>query len=185
MKAILINGSPRENGCTRRGLEEVARTLLENGIEVEFLHASFDRNDIIEAAEKLKRCDAVVLGSPVYYAAATGLMTHFCDELFGLAGRSLRLKVGASIVSARRGGCATTFDQLNKYFTISEMIQVGSNYWNMIHGNTPEEVERDEEGLQTMRILGRNIAYVLRSLEKANLPLPETEERVRTNFIRS
>lgn len=184
MKAILLNGSPRENGCTHRALEEVCKTLGEEGIDCEIVHAEFSEAKVQEVAEKILASDALVIGSPVYYASASGLCTWFCDELFNRIGNKVRLKVGAAVVSARRGGESATFDQINKYFTISEMVVAGSNYWNQVHGNTPDEVEKDEEGLQTMRILGRNIAFIVKSISKAGLQLPETEKRIKTNFVR-
>ncbi len=184
MRVLLINGSPREVGCTYTALSEVATTLNENGIETEIVHASFDREVIKETARKAIEADGIVIGSPVYYASASGLATYFMDELFNIISGQVRLKVGAAVVSCRRGGASATFDQLNKYFTISEMVVVGSSYWNQVHGNTPDEVRKDEEGMQTMRTLGRNIAYVVSSFKKAGLLLPVKEERIRTNFIR-
>ena len=182
MKILLINGSPREKGCTWRALTEVADTLREEGIEAEIIHASMEREVIDSTIEKMKEADGLVLGSPVYYAALSGLMQDFCCAIFGKY--RMRLKPGAAVVSCRRGGAATTFDALGHYLTISEMIQVGSNYWNQVHGNTPEEVEQDLEGLQTMRVLARNMAYVAKSLKAAGLPLPEAEKKIKTNFIR-
>lgn len=182
MKVVLFNGSPRENGCTHRALEEMVAIFDNLGVESQIVHCSFNEEDIKKAVELAETADGIVLSSPVYYASATGLASYFFDGLFSRA--SMRLKVGAAVVSCRRGGASATFDQLNKYFTISEMITVGSNYWNQVHGNTPAEVEKDEEGLQTMRILARNMVYVISSLKKAALELPETEKRVKTNFIR-
>lgn len=182
MKIILFNGSPRENGCTHRALEEMAAIFDSLGVENQIFHCTFDEEDIKKAVALAEDADGIVLSSPVYYASATGLASYFFDGLFSKA--SVRLKVGAAVVSCRRGGASATFDQLNKYFTISEMITVGSNYWNQVHGNTPEEVEKDAEGLQTLRILARNMVYVISSLKKAALELPETEKRVKTNFIR-
>ena len=184
MKVLMINGSPRANGCTNRALTEVKNAVEKEGLECEIIHASFDRNVVNETLEKIKECDALVIGSPVYYASTSGLCSWFCDEIFNRQNGSLRLKVGAAVVSARRGGESSTFDQINKYFTISEMIVAGSNYWNQVHGNTPAEVEQDIEGLQTMRVLGRNIAYIVKSLKAANLELPEKEAKIKTNFCR-
>lgn len=184
MKVILINGSPREKGCTYRALSEVASALEANGIETEIIHATFDRAVISETAKKVEEAEGLVVGSPVYYASASGLCTFFMDELFNRVGGKVRLKVAASLCSCRRGGASATFDQLNKYFTISQMIVVSANYWNQVHGNKPEEVEEDVEGLQTLRILGNNMAYVIKSLKAAGLGLPEMEKVVKTNFIR-
>ena len=184
MRVILINGSPRAEGCTFTALSEVASTLEKAGISTEIIQSSFDREAIKTAAEKFLASDGLVVGSPVYYASATGLATYFLDELFNIISGKMRLKVGAAVVSCRRGGASATFDQLNKYFTISEMVVIGSSYWNQVHGNTPDEVRRDEEGMQTMRDLGRNMAYVLSSFDKAALPLPEKEPKVKTSFIR-
>lgn len=184
MSVILINGSPREHGCTYTALEEVASSLKKAGIECEIIQATTDSNQIKEIAEKVKTSDGLVVGSPVYYASASGLCTEFLDSLFNIISGSVALKPAAAIASCRRGGASATFDQLNKYFTISQMVVVSSNYWNQVHGNTPDEVRQDLEGMQTMRILGSNMAYVIKSFEKAGLPLPECEKRVRTNFIR-
>ncbi len=184
MRIILINGSPREAGCTYTALSEIAETLKAEGIESEIIHASFDKEAINAAAAKILESDGIVIGSPVHYAAASGLATYFMDELFNRVSGKMRLKVGAAVVSCRRGGASAAFDQLNKYFTISEMVVVGSSYWNQVHGNTPDEVRRDEEGMQTMRTLARNIAYVVKSFNAAGLGLPVQEERIKTNFIR-
>ena len=181
---ILINGSPRENGCTYTALKEVASSLEKQGLEYEIIHATTDSLKLDDIAKKVKTADALVVGSPVYYASASGLCTEFMDGLFNRITGSVNLKPAAAIVSCRRGGASSTFDMLNKYFTIAQMVVVSSNYWNQVHGNTPEEVKKDEEGMQTMRILGNNIAYVVNSFKKANLPLPEEEKRIRTNFIR-
>ena len=184
MKVILINGSPKAKGCTFTALSEVASVLEKNGIETEIVHASFDRAVIADTAKKVEEADGLVVGSPVYYASASGLCTFFMDELFNRVGGKVRLKVAAAVCSCRRGGASATFDQLNKYFTISQMIVVSGNYWNQVHGNKPEEVAQDEEGLQTLRILAGNMAYVIKSLKAAALELPETEKIVKTNFIR-
>ena len=184
MRVLLVNGSPRAAGCTFTALSEVASTLEAAGVATEIIQASFDREAIRAAAEKALSSDGLVIGSPVYYASATGVATYFLDELFNIISGKMRLKVGAAVVACRRGGASAAFDQLNKYFTISEMVVIGSSYWNQVHGNTPDEVRRDEEGMQTMRTLGRNMAYVLSSFEKAGLPLPEEEARVKTSFIR-
>ena len=140
-----------------------------------------------ETAPKFAACDGIVVGSPVYYASANGTLVSFLDRLFYSSPGDKTMKVGAAVVSARRGGCSATFDGLNKYFTISGMPVVSSQYWNSVHGNTPEEVLKDEEGLQTMRTLGRNMVFLLKSiaLGKEQFGLPEKESRIGTNFIRN
>lgn len=184
MRILLINGSPREAGCTYTALSEIAGVLEKEGIEAEIIHASFDR-DVIEAvAAKAVESDGIIVGSPVHYAAASGLATYFMDELFNRISGKMRLKAGAAVVTCRRGGASAAFDQLCKYFTISEMVVVGSDYWNQVHGNTPDEVRKDEEGMQTLRTLARNVSYVVRSFNAAHLDLPEKEDKVKTNFIR-
>lgn len=206
MKVLLLNGSPRPNGNTARALKEVADTLMGEGIEVEVIHVGhlpirgcvacgtcytkgacvFD--DIVnELAPKLEACDGLVIGSPVYYASANGTLISLLDRLFYSTHFDKRMKVGASVVVARRGGCSATFDEMNKYFTIAGMPVVSSQYWNMVHGAKPGEAEMDAEGLQTMRTLGHNMAFLLRSIalgrEKYGLPQKE-EKKERTNFIR-
>lgn len=181
---VLVNGSPRGKMCTYRALEEVASALNANGIETEIVQASEDMAEIRKIADKIIASDGLVVGSPVYYASPTALVKTFMDTLFNIAGGSMRLKPASAVVSCRRGGATDAFDVLNKYFSISEMLIVSSDYWNQVHGNTPEEVEKDEEGLQTMRILGNNMAYVIKSLSKASLPLPQEEKRIKTNFVR-
>lgn len=208
MKVLLINGSPKANGCTYTALCEVAKALENEAVETEIFHIGdkpirgcigcggcsktspgrcvFNDDTVNIALEKAKEADAFVFGSPVHYAAASGLMTSFLDRFF-CAGDNFKYKPGASVVSCRRGGATAAFDQLNKYFTISNMPIVSSQYWNMVHGNTPDEVKKDLEGMQTMRTLGRNMAWLLKSIEagkKAGIPLPEKEPRVATNFIR-
>jgi multimeric flavodoxin WrbA len=210
VKVILVNGSPHEKGCTYTALNEVAETLNHEGIDTEVFQVGTkplvgctackrcaqlgrcvfnDRvNDFIEIAGNF---DGYVFGSPVHFAAATGAITSFMDRAFYACSRSGKrpfyLKPAAAVISARRAGTTATFDQLNKYFTITEMPVISSRYWNMVHGATPEEVKRDIEGLQTMRILGRNMAFFLKCKEagtKAGVPLPEREETIYTNFIR-
>ncbi len=205
MKVLLINGSPNAKGCTYTALSEVEKILQQQGINTELIHVGnkdirgcigcgkcrelgkcvFD-DMVNEIAPKFAECDGIVIGSPVYYASANGTLVAFLDRLFYSASVNKTMKVGASVVSARRGGCSATFDELNKYFTISGMPVVSSQYWNSVHGNTPEEVMQDEEGLQTMRTLGRNMAFLLKSivLGKEELGLPEQEPRIGTNFIR-
>jgi multimeric flavodoxin WrbA len=210
MKVVLVNGSPNEKGCTYTALQEVAATLKAEGIESELFQikkkplsgciACFrcrklgrcgfsDRvNDFLDIA---KDFDGFVFGSPVHYAGAGGAITSFMDRVFYAdmqsGKRSFYLKPAAAVVSARRAGTTSAFDQLNKYFTISEMPVISSQYWNMVHGSTPEDVKKDLEGLQIMRTLGRNMAWFLKCKEaalKAGVPFPKREERVSTNFIR-
>ena len=205
MKVLLVNGSPNKKGCTNRALEEVAKTLEENGVEAEIFHIGNKpfggciacnhcktngecyMNDIVnEFAKKAKEADGFIFGSPVYYASASGALTSFLDRLFYSSARYLQYKPGAVVCSARRAGTTATFDQLNKYFTINNMPVVSSQYWNMVHGHTQEEVEKDLEGLQTMRVLGRNIAWILKCIEigkENNILRPEPEARIATNFI--
>ena len=205
MKVLLINGSPHEKGCTNTALSEVANTLNISGIDTEIVHIGnqdirgcigcysckekgkcvFD--DIVnKIAPKFEECDGLVIGSPVYYASANGTLISFLDRLFFSTHFDKTMKVGASVVSARRGGCSATFDQLNKYFTISQMPIVSSQYWNMVHGYTPDDVKKDEEGLQTMRTLGKNISFLIKAINlgKEQLGLPDKEPFKRTNFIK-
>ena len=205
MKVLLINGSPQANGCTATALKEVAKTLNENGVDTEIIQVGhldvrgcvacgqcrklgkcvFD--DIVcEVGEKFKEADGLILGSPVYYASANGTLSAFADRLFYSSNYDKTMKVGAAVVSARRGGNTATFDQLNKYFTISGMPVVSSQYWNQVHGNNAEEVLQDKEGMQIMRTLGRNMAFLIKSIQlgKEQFGLPEKEPRVGTNFIR-
>ncbi|MCD8088127.1 MAG: flavodoxin family protein [Oscillospiraceae bacterium] len=205
MKVLLINGSPHGKGCTARALREVADTLEQQGLETVTIQVGnqdvrgciacgscartgrcvFD--DVVnEAAELFARCDGLVVGSPVYYASANGTLISFLDRLFYSTDFDKTMKVGAAVVSARRGGCSATFDELNKYFTISGMPVASSQYWNSVHGFTAEDVEKDQEGLQVMRALGRNMAFLIKSiaLGRETYGLPEKEPRVATNFIR-
>ena len=205
MKVILINGSPNARGCTYTALSEVAQTLEDEGIETEIIHVGHKDirgcigcrkcktlgkcifNDIVnEVAHKFKECDGIVIGSPVYFASANGTLISFVDRLFYSMTEDKTMKVGAAVVSARRAGNTATFDEINKYFTISQMPVVSSQYWNMVHGNNAEEVKQDLEGLQTMRTLGRNMAFLIKSIHlgKEKYGLPEKEESVHTNFIR-
>lgn len=205
MKVLLINGSPHEHGCTWTALSEVETGLNQHGIETEMLylgtkpvagciacnkcHATgrciFD-DQVNHVMEELDDIEAIVVGSPVYYAAATGQITSFLNRLFSCGGSRMAGKLGAAVISCRRGGASAAFDQLNKYFTISNMPVVPSQYWNQVHGNTPEEVRRDVEGMQTLRTLAENMAWLLASIEagrKAGVPAPQYEEKIRTNFI--
>ena len=187
MKVLLINGSPHEKGCTYTALSVVADTLKENGIDAEIIHAVPDTATVNAVAEKMKTADGLVIGSPVYWASPSGEIVSFMDQLAGKAGAALVHKVGATVASARRAGTTATLDVLNKYLAYHQMVSVASNYWPMVHGNTPDEVRQDAEGLQIMRVLGRNMAWILKCIEagkKAGISAPETEAKVMTNFIR-
>ncbi len=205
MKVLLINGSPKANGNTAMALNEMVTVFAQQGIETEIIHVgnkdirgcvsclacrktgkcAFD--DLVnEAAEKLQACDGLVVASPVYYASANGTLISFLDRLFYSSSFSKTMKVGASVAVARRGGCSATFDQLNKYFTISGMPIASSQYWNSVHGGAPGEAEQDAEGMQTMRTLARNMTFLMKSiaLGKETFGLPEKEAPARTDFIR-
>lgn len=188
MKVLLLNGSPRKEGCTYTALSEVAAVLNENGIDTEIFQAGDPgRENVKAAAEKMKTADALVVGSPVYWASPSGQIIEFMDQFVSMAGKDLAHKPAAAVASARRAGTTATLEVLTKYFNFYQMPVVSSNYWNMVHGNTPEEVRQDEEGLQIMRILGRNMAWLLQCLEagkNAGIEIPETEEKIKTNFIR-
>ena len=187
MKVILLYGSRREKGCTYTALSVGADTLKENGIDAEIIHAVPDTATVNAVAEKMKTADGLVIGSPVYWASPSGEIVSFMDQLAGKAGAALVHKVGATVASARRAGTTATLDVLNKYLAYHQMVSVASNYWPMVHGNTPDEVRQDAEGLQIMRVLGRNMAWILKCIEagkKAGISAPETEAKVMTNFIR-
>ena len=205
MKVLLINGSPNEHGCTYTALSETAETLQKHGIDTEILYLGkkpvagciacgkcretgkcvFD-DKVNEVIDKLDSIDAIVVGSPVYYAGPSGQLTAFLDRLFYSGGGRMAGKLGASVVSCRRGGASAAFGRLNKYFTISSMPVVSSQYWNQVHGFMPEDVRKDGEGLQTMRTLGENMAWLLKCIEagrEKGISLPEYEERIATHFI--
>ena len=205
MKVLLINGSPKANGNTARALTEMDAIFAQEGIETEWIHVGNKDirgcvacgvchqkgkcvvDDLVnECAEKLEVCDGMVVASPVYYASANGTLVSFLDRLFYSARFDKRMKVGASVAVARRGGCASTFDQLNKYFTISGMPIASSQYWNSVHGLIPGQAEEDAEGLQTMRTLARNMTFLMKSiaLGKEQFGLPEKEVATPTHFIR-
>ena len=205
MKVILINGSPHTDGSTNRALVEVARELNKEGVETEIVQVGHLAirgciacgscyqtgkcvfEDVVnEVAKKFEEADGLVVGSPVYYASPNGTLISFLDRLFYSTHFNKMMKVGASVVSCRRGGNTAAFDVLNKYFTISNMPIVSSRYWNMVHGNRKEETEQDLEGLLTMRTLGRNMAFLIKSIKlgKEEMSLPEKEPFVGTNFIR-
>ena len=205
MKVLLINGSPKANGNTARALEEMISVFSKEGIETEVVHVGIKDvrgclacgscyktgrcaiDDVVnECAQKLAECDGMVVASPVYYASANGTLISFMDRLFYSARCDKRMKVGASVAVARRGGCSATFDQLNKYFTISGMPVASSQYWNSVHGSAPGQAEQDAEGLQTMRTLAKNMTFLMKSiaLGKEQFGLPEREASQHTNFIR-
>lgn len=205
MKVLMINGSPHTNGNTCVALKEMEKVFAAEGIEVETVQVGnknirgciscysckskgkcvFD-DMVNEIAPKLEACDGLVVASPVYYASANGTLIAFLDRLFYSTSFNKSMKVGASVAVARRGGCSATFDQLNKYFTISGMPVASSQYWNSIHGSAPGEAAGDEEGLQTMRTLAHNMTFLMKSiaLGKQAYGLPEKEPFCPTNFIR-
>lgn len=203
MKVLLINGSPHKNGCTFTALSEVSCQLEKNGIKTNIVHlgtkpvqgcidcrrcSELNRcvfDDMVNQwAELIQEADGLILGSPVYYASPNGALCAALDRLFFSHGGKLSGKLGASVVSCRRAGSTTSLDRLNKYFTISNMPVVPSQYWNMVHGMNPDEVRQDKEGMQIMRTLGNNMAWLLQNIHTAQIPLPEKEERAWTNFIR-
>ncbi len=205
MKVLLINGSPHQAGCTFTALQEVANTLNKNGIETEIYQIGmkpvsgciacgkcreigkcvFD-DGVNQLGARLDEFDGIILGSPVYYAGPSGQICSFCDRLFFSNSSKMAGKLAASVVSCRRGGATAAFDRLNKYFTIVNMQVVGSQYWNMVHGFTPDDVRKDKEGLQTMRTLGANMAWLLKCIElgkKQGITKPVYEPVTLTNFI--
>ncbi len=207
MKVMLINGSPDRTGCCNTALDEIDAALQADGIDVERIwvgmkpisgcidcrrcrdtHRCIINDDVPDAVERFKQCDGLMVASPVHFASASGAATSFLDRFFFSANRDdLRGKPGAAIVSCRRGGATAAFDQLNKYFSITEMPIVTSCYWNQVHGSTPDEVRQDLEGMHGMRVLAHNMAYLLKALQaarEAGVPLPKQEPMVFTNFIR-
>lgn len=206
MKVLLVNGSPRKEGCTYTALSCVAAALNEDGIETEIINVGKtssgcmgcgycskmgkcvnDTDMVNQIIARLNEFDGFVFGSPVHYASASGAITSFMDRLFYAGSKDLRYKVGACVASARRGGTTATLDQLAKHLTISSMPVVSSSYWNMVHGSTPEDVMRDEEGVQTMYNLGHNMAWLLKCIElgkENNVPHPTPITGSRTNFIK-
>lgn len=206
MKALAINGSPNEHGCTYTALHEIERTLSDRGVETELLYlgkkpvagciacmscrktkrCAFN-DQVNDVLDRLDEFDAIIVGSPVYFAGPTGQVCSFLDRLFFCGEARMAGKLAAAVVSCRRGGASAAFDRLNKYFTIANMQVVGSQYWNQVHGFTPDDVLRDEEGLQTMRTLGQNVAWQLQNIEagRAQGAVPPVyEHRKATNFIR-
>lgn len=206
MKVLLVNGSPNKEGCTYTALSEVASTLKQEGIDTEIywigkgqingcmgcracgkLGKCVYNDQVNEIAARLQEFDGFVFGSPVHYASAGGAITSFMDRLFYSTGGAMRGKPAAAVASARRAGTTATLDQLNKYFFISGMPIVTSQYWNMVHGNTPEQVKEDKEGMQIMRTLGKNMAWILKCIDagkNSGIELPEREPWTPTNFIR-
>ena len=205
MKVLILNGSPKPDGNTAIAIEEMRKVFAEEGVETEIVQVGskdvrgciacgrcgetgrcvFD--DVVnEIAEKFEKADGLVVASPVYYASANATLIAVLDRLFYSSHFDKTMKVGASVVCARRGGCSATFDELNKYFMISSMPVASSQYWNSIHGRTPGEADEDEEGKQTMRVLARNMTFLMKSiaLGKEKFGLPKTEPRVATHFIR-
>lgn len=203
MKVLLVNGSPHRNGCTARALQEVEKTLQAEGIETELIQVGAKEirgciacnkcsqtgkcvfDDMVnEVSAKLEEADGLVAGSPVYYSGANGTLVNLLTRVFYSTSFDKRMKVGAAVVSCRRSGNTATFEQLNQFFTISEMPIVSSGYWNNVHGFTAEDVEKDLEGLQTMRTLGKNMAFLIKSiaLGKEQAGLPQKERRVSTSF---
>ena len=211
MKVLLINGSPNEKGCTYTALNEIAETLNKENIDTEIYYIGVDAVAPFRdcrACVKLQRCviddkvnellasihefDGFVIGSPVHYASASGVISPFLDRLFFAGSRipganPFRLKPATAVVSCRRAGSTATLDQLNKYFLINQMPIISGRYWNMVHGSTPDQVKKDLEGMQNMRIVGKNFAWHLKckeAAEKAGIAAPEAEETIYTNFIR-
>ncbi len=208
MKVLLINGSPRKKGCTYTALEEIAKELEKSGVETEIVEIGnqpirgciacstcrktgtgrcvFNDDCVNELLEKVEKADGYVFGSPVYYASANGSMVSLMDRLFFAGSKSFNYKPAAVVVSARRAGTVSTYDQMNKYIQMSKMLMVPSIYWNMVHGSSPEDVRKDEEGLYIMRSLAKNMVWLLKMLENANqngITPPDLGQPIRTNFI--
>lgn len=203
MKVLLINGSPHKEGCVFTALSEIAGELGKNGVDSEIFHIGnsaiqgctacgycmnhsgcvFKDDLYTQFVERIQSCDAIIIGAPVYYAGPPGSLCAILDRVFYSAGKYLRYKPAACVVNCRRGGASATFDRLNKYFTINQMPVVSSQYWNSTHGCHPDQVRQDLEGLQTMRTLGKNMAFLLKQAEKCSMAHPEPEPPVRTNFI--
>lgn len=206
MKVLLINGSPNEHGCTYTALHEVENTLCKNEVDTELFWIGKKpivgcnacrscaktgkcvfEDDVNMLLERIQEFDGIVIGSPVYYAGPNGQLTALLDRLFFVGGKHMAGKLGACVVSCRRGGATAAFDRLNKYFLINNMPVVPSNYWNQVHGQNPEDVVQDEEGMQTLRMLGENMSWLLKCIaagHAACVPEPAAEPKIRTNFIR-
>lgn len=208
MNVIAFNGSPKAEGNTYQAIKIVTDELEKEGISTEIIHVGDKKirgciacggctknqdekcvidDDVNDCIQKIKAADGIIIGSPVYYASMAGTMKCFLDRVFyvsGANGNLYRHKVGASVIAVRRSGEVATFDHLNHYFTISEMFVPGSNYWNVIHGRMPGEITQDIEGVQTMRVLGKNMAWLIKQLKSGNSPEPERENKIYTSFIR-
>ncbi len=207
MKVILVNGSPHANGCTYTALNEAAEALQKQGIETEMFHigtkplsgcmgcgacrtkgACVFGDSVNVFVEKARTADGFIFGSPVHYAGISGALSSFMDRAFFSGSAALKGKPAAAVVSCRRGGASAAFDRLNKYFTINSMPVVSSQYWNQVHGSVPQDVLRDEEGLQTMRTLANNMAWLLKCIDlgrQSGIAFPEQETPIKTNFIRN
>lgn len=204
MKVLMLNGSPNINGCVMTALKEVEKSLNEEGIETEIIAVGNKDirgciacnscvktgkcifNDIVvEIASKFESSDGIIIGTPVYYAGSNGNLISLLDRLFYSSHFDKTMKVGAAVISSRRAGSTSAFDEINKYFTISNMPIVSSNYWNEVHGSKKEDVLKDKEGLQTMRNLGKNMAFLIKSiaLGKEKYSLPKNEEKIVTSFV--
>ncbi len=206
MKVILVNGSPHEKGCTYTALTEIEKTLEKNGIETEIFWLGnkptsgcigcgncletgkcFMDDKVNEFLEKVPETDGFIFGTPVHFASGSGMITSFMDRVFYGRRNLFKNKLAACVVSCRRGGATSTFDQINKYFAMNNMPIVTSQYWNMVHGSKPEDVLKDEEGLQTMRTLANNMSWLLKCIEagkNTGIKEPENEKIIQTNFIR-
>ena len=209
MKVLLLNGSPHKNGTTWAALSEAAKRLEEHGIETEIFHPDmkpvqpclscfacfkggegkcfYNDDSVNEFIAKAKEADGFIFGSPVHYASASGFITTFLDRAFYAGSRFFKHKPGANVVCCRRGGASASFDQLNKYFTIASMPVVSSQYWNMVYGSNAEQAKLDEEGMQTMRTLADNMAWLLKCIDAgkaAGINVPKLEAPIHTNFIR-
>ncbi len=206
MKVLLVNGSPHEKGCTYTALKEVEGALNKNGVETQIFWIGnkpvsgcigcgnclktgqcFIKDKVNEFLEKVPNTDGFIFGTPVHFAASSGMLSSFMDRVFYGRRNLFSNKPAAGVASCRRGGATATLDEINKYFGISNMPIVSSQYWNMVHGTNPEEVKKDEEGMQTMRTLGNNMAWLLKSIEageKAGIEKPKNETIISTNFIR-
>ena len=206
MKVIPVNGSPKEKGCTYTALKEIEKQLNKNDIETEIFWIGNKPvsgclgcggclktgkcvidDKVNEFLGKAKEADGFIFGSPVHFAASSGMLSSFMDRVFYGRGKLFANKVASAVVSCRRGGATAAVDEINKYFLMTNMPIVSSQYWNMVHGNTPEEVLKDEEGMQTMRTLGNNMAWLLKCIKAGKdvgINLPENEDVIRTNFIR-
>lgn len=206
MKVILVNGSPHEKGCTYTALQEIQNTLEKNEIETEIFWVGnkpisgclgcgsclkngecFMDDKVNEFLKKVPEADGFIFGTPVHFASGSGMITSFMDRIFYGRRNLFKNKVAATVVSCRRGGATSTFDQINKYFAMNNMPIVTSQYWNMVHGSKPEDVLKDEEGMQTMRTLANNMAWILKCIEagkKLGIKEPENEKIIQTNFIK-